>query len=66
MLKDLRKTVLTFTALLGFVSIGLVKDNVDFMGLGLGMGFLTAPFAAANAMEHRFKNQRGNDGGKTS
>lgn len=61
-MNGLRKTILTFAALVGFISIGLVKDQVDFMGLGLGLGFLITPFAAANAMEHRFKNQRGNDG----
>jgi len=55
-MKDMRKFYLTLASLIGYVTIALWNANVDPMALGLGIGFLLTPTAAANAFEHRYKN----------
>ncbi len=52
----MRKFWLTLVAIIIFGAIMLFNPTIDPMNLGLGLGFLLAPMAAANAMEHKFKN----------
>lgn len=52
----MRKSLWQMTAIIGYVAIMLFNPTIEPMALGLGLGFLLAPNAAANAMEHKFKN----------
>ena len=51
----MRKSLWTMTALLGFTGIMLLNPEINPSQLGLGLGILLSPSAAANAMEHLSK-----------
>lgn len=57
-MNNLRKWSLTVISLISYSVIMVINHQVEPMALGLGLGFLLTPAMAANAMEHRYKNQR--------
>ena len=52
----MRKFILTMLALGAFTAI-MIISKPDPLSLGLGVGFLLSPMAAANAMEHKFNGK---------
>lgn len=49
-----RKFFLTLAGVISFTLIGMKNAQADFMSLGLGLGFLLAPIAAANAAKYKY------------
>ncbi len=54
----MRKFWLTLAGLTSFTLILMFNSNLDPMALGIAEAMLLTPMAAANAMEHKFKNNK--------
>ncbi len=55
-----RKFFLTLAGVISFTLIGMKNAQADFMSLGIGLGFLLAPIAAANAAKYKYQSVNGN------
>ena len=55
-MKGLRKFIMSMFGLVCFAGILILgKGNIDPLSLGVGLGMVMAPTAAANAVEHMAK-----------
>jgi hypothetical protein len=53
-----RKFLLTVLGLISFTLISCISGSIDFISLGLGVGFILTPNMAANAFEHKFQQNK--------
>ncbi len=58
-----RKFFLTLAGLISFTMIGFKSPQADFLSLGIGIGMVIAPVAAANAMKYKYQKAQAEQNG---